>query len=266
MSSLLVPIAISSQLDVTGEERIHAASSVGIGTTRAAYLNITGDLVDGLVGDTGTYQYSIASAASPYVVTVLSGALPTGAGIDSQGLVTYEYSLAGSYSWELEIEDSVGNTRTLADSAVIAPMTMTGDVPDGLVGDDIDEDYVAVGGVLPLTFTVTSGTLPPGLVLNSSTGNIAGEYTTGGTYSWQVTVTDDAGNTAVVSDGAVVTPALAILGFYGDGEIGTPYSDTILGVNGTPPYTAVSIISGSLPPGLSIALDGADINLTGDPE
>ncbi|MFC3322717.1 DUF2460 domain-containing protein [Mesorhizobium cantuariense] len=54
----------------------------------------------------------------------------------------------------------------------------------------------AVGGVLPYTFTVHSGSLPAGITLNSSTGVVSGTPTTVGTSSGIVIrVTDDVGST-----------------------------------------------------------------------
>jgi hypothetical protein len=50
---------------------------------------------------------------------------------------------------------------------------------------------VASGGTAPYTYTVTPGTLPPGLSLSSS-GVLSGTPTTAGTYSFTVTVKDSA--------------------------------------------------------------------------
>lgn len=47
----------------------------------------------------------------------------------------------------------------------------------------------AVGGALPLVFTA-SGTLPPGLAINASTGAITGTPTQAGTYRFIIVATD----------------------------------------------------------------------------
>jgi uncharacterized protein YjdB len=51
-------------------------------------------------------------------------------------------------------------------------------------------------GTAPYTFSVISGTLPPGLAMDSSTGVISGTPTTAGTYTFTVTVRDADGNLA----------------------------------------------------------------------
>ena len=48
------------------------------------------------------------------------------------------------------------------------------------VGMFFSSKLVATGGVPPYTFSIVSGSLPPGLTLNTSTGAITGTPTTAG--------------------------------------------------------------------------------------
>ncbi len=59
----------------------------------------------------------------------------------------------------------------------------------------------ATGGVTPYTWQIISGSLPPGLALNSTTGSISGTPTTVGNSSFSIQVTDNIGvtSTAAVS-------------------------------------------------------------------
>ena len=56
-------------------------------------------------------------------------------------------------------------------------------------------DTVNATGVTPITFTVSSGTLPPGLTLNASTGQITGNPTTAGSYTFTIQATDGRAST-----------------------------------------------------------------------
>lgn len=82
---------------------------------------IAGDLPDGFVGSSGTMQYVVTGGVPPYgPITIISGSLPPGATMDTDGLITYDYTTAGSYGpWVVEVTDSDGNTVTLADTAEV---------------------------------------------------------------------------------------------------------------------------------------------------
>lgn len=67
----------------------------------------------------------------------------------------------------------------------------TNTVPGGEAGLAYSQSVQTFGGTPPYLFSVTAGSLPPGLSLNSSTGLISGVPTTPGSYVFTVTVTDD---------------------------------------------------------------------------
>lgn len=62
---------------------------------------------------------------------------------------------------------------------------------NGTVGIAYSETLNAAGGTSPYSFSLASGSLPPGLSLSSS-GVISGTPTSAGTYTFSVTVTDSA--------------------------------------------------------------------------
>lgn len=72
-------------------------------------------------------------------------------------------------------------------------------IPSGTTGVSYGGFTVsAAGGTEPYTFLEESGSLPPGLTLNASTGAVTGTPTQAGTYSVDLQVTDDAGTIAVL--------------------------------------------------------------------
>lgn len=93
------------------------------------------------------------------------------------------------------------------------PPTLSLACPTGAatVGTPYSGALVVSGGTAPYTFALTSGPLPPGLSLNTSTGMISGTPTTAGSYPYAVKVTDSSGvvATATVSCSiAVSKPAV----------------------------------------------------------
>jgi hypothetical protein len=67
------------------------------------------------------------------------------------------------------------------------------------IGEPYSANPTASGGTAPYTYSITSGTLPPGLVLNASTGAIIGLPRNSGTYAFTITVTDANSTTASVA-------------------------------------------------------------------
>jgi hypothetical protein len=67
--------------------------------------------------------------------------------------------------------------------------------PIYVVGTPYSSFVVVSGGTPPYTFAVTSGSLPTGLSLNASTGEVSGTPSADGPFDFTVTVTDDDGNT-----------------------------------------------------------------------
>lgn len=83
-------------------------------------LVLSGHLPAARIYDTGTYQYGESGGVAPYgSLSVASGALPTGATMNSTGLVTFTYSAAGTFNWSITGMDAVGQSATLPDSLTI---------------------------------------------------------------------------------------------------------------------------------------------------
>lgn len=73
------------------------------------------------------------------------------------------------------------------------PITdITGDTPDETVGVEATGSFVAVGGVSPVSYAVTGGSLPPGVSLDSATGLLSGVPTAAGVGDVEITATDSA--------------------------------------------------------------------------
>jgi arylsulfate sulfotransferase len=129
-----------------------------------------------------------------------------------------------------------------------SPITLGCASSAGTVGTSYSSSLTAGGGVPPYTFSITSGSLPPGLSLTSSTGVIAGVPTTPGTFAFTATVVDSIGTDMASSNcGITISPApMALACPLNSAQEGTPYASALAASGGVPPYT-YSITAGSLP-------------------
>lgn len=64
----------------------------------------------------------------------------------------------------------------------------------GIVGNSYSETITVQNGTAPYVFSVSSGSLPTGTSLNSSTGVISGTTSAAATYTFTIQVVDANGN------------------------------------------------------------------------
>ncbi|MGE3855053.1 MAG: Ig domain-containing protein, partial [Planctomycetota bacterium] len=141
-----------------------------------------------------------------------------------------------------------------------------GPMPDGYVGTGYNVDVDASGGQAPLAFDISAGSLPPGLSIASGTGIISGNPTTPGNYSFTVRVTDNAAKTDTRAYTIAVYAAVTInspaAGALAAGVQNIAYGPVNISASGGKPLLVYSIVSGSLPAGLSINSNSGAISGT----
>src|ERR1700733_14119410 len=138
------------------------------------------------------------------------------------------------------------------------PAITTTSLPDATLNAAYSAPITATGGVPPLAWTLSSGTLPAGLSLGSSktdTVNITGKATTAGGSTFTVTVTDATGasNTSVQFQIVVSSLAFTTTSPLPAGTVNAPYAGVqFAATGGTSPYTFFVANGSNLPPGLTM--------------
>ena len=204
--------------------------------------------------------------------------MPPGLSMNANtGEITGTPSKAGSYQVSIFVTDSIGATLTDSSGNLITknlsiqindPLSITtATLAPGNIGTLYSQPIISTGGTAPYTWSVT-GTLPPGLTLDTISGLISGIPTaTPANPNVSITVTDAAGATFTQALSITIAPAITTLSIkttsIADMKPGVPVSITMQAEGGTLPYKW-SLSAGALPTG-TISLDVNGGNFSGTP-
>ncbi len=180
-------------------------------------------------------------------------------------------SPGGAFTFTIRATDQCGeNTDTSFTVNVTCPVITLNPatLPSGMAGQTYNQPLTQMGGVAPITWSVSAGELPEGLNLDSKTGLLSGAPIVFGTFSFTIQAIDINGCSGVQAYSLVINPPCGTLiitpvpldGMLPNGFVGTNYNQTFTATGGTEPYT-FTLDSGSFPNGLNIV--GAE--LTGTP-
>lgn len=219
--------------------------------------------VNGVVGSPYTYTFAANGFPAP-TYSVFSGVLPPGLSLNgTTGELSGTPTMAGVFGVTIiRASNGAGSINSNSFSITIAgspssPTSFSAASPSiGTSGTPYSYTFAANGFPSP-TFSIASGALPPGLTLNPVTGELSGTPTVSGSFG-PITVNASNGSGTLTSSAFTIQINGAPTAFSaqtpGAGVVGTPYSYTLV-ANGLPApnYT---ILSGSLPPGLTMSALG----------
>ena len=241
-------------------------------TVPAAPAITTASLGAATVGASYSQTLTASGGISPYTWTLASGTLPTcltitqsasGAAITG----TPNASCAGTYTVTFKVTDSGTPTALTATTSALtltinaAPaITFAGALSAGTYNVAYTGSVAATGGAGALTYSISAGSLPTGLMLSASTGAIAGTPTVAGTFPFTVKAADAYGDSNTQAYSLVVSyPALTVNpASLPVGYVGSNYTQTTLSASGGSGtgYTWTLANGNSLPAGLSLSTGG----------
>ncbi len=167
-----------------------------------AVLSITTtSLPAGVVGTAYSQAVVSTGGVTPISWSVVSGNPPTGIQLNTAtGVLAGTPTAVGSQTFTVQVTDSLARMAQQQFTVSIVPVltiTSSGSFT-GSVATLFSSTLGATGGVLPYTWSVSSGALPGVLQLNASTGAITGTPTAAGTTNVDLKVTDSGGQTATL--------------------------------------------------------------------
>jgi hypothetical protein len=200
----------------------------------------------------------------PYLWTLVSGSLPAGLSLSASGRISGTPTVFGTFTFGVRVTDSVGTPAVASFTLTILPdveplrVLSSGELTPGRTGIDYSHQLLFAGGRPPVTWSIATGSLPPGLSLTTTGelgGRIWGRPRQVGTFNFTARVTDTE-TTSAFSSQLTIVITLGPLGVVDTGNLssgrtGVDYSYQLLGTGGTQPYTW-AVEGGVLPPGLQL--------------
>ncbi len=116
-------------------------------------------------------------------------------------------SHVGALSITIGAQSNSASLSGLGVAAGVAPAISSGTPSAGTVGQAYNFSFAATG-TTPITWSLVSGSLPPGLTLNASTGAVTGTPTSAGTFAFTISASNVAG-LVNLSTAISVAPAIS---------------------------------------------------------
>ncbi|MEP7337100.1 MAG: putative Ig domain-containing protein [Acidobacteriota bacterium] len=259
--SLMRPVNLASVPDASGGN----GSDIGaVETQCASVTTMPASLPAALIGVAYTQDLTATGGTPPITFSVIIGSLPPGLTLNQDGTWSGAPTTLGTYNFTVLTQDAVGcgggnhnySITVICPTVSLTPATLP-TAPAGM----FYSQQLSVTPASGFSFSLTSGTLPMGILLSPS-GLLSGTPTQSGTFNFRVTVAS--GSCSGFRDYSLVVACISVAvtpASLPGGSVGTAYNQT---VSGSPSGTySYSVTSGALPAGLSLnATTGA---LTGTP-
>lgn len=249
----------NSQFGYTGEQA-HTGTSTSTTATpldKPVFTDTT------LQNATQGVSYSDGVKATNATSFTLISGMPSGLGLNTNnGDVTGTPNQSGSFTVTIDANNSSGSTRAFVPLTVNPPAPVWVDqtlastaVLGSQYNDGVNAEY-ATG------YSVSAGSLPPGISLNTSTGSVTGTPTQEGVFDGTIQASNVTGTISTAFE-ITVTSGLQAPTFTddtldGDLRVGIAYSDSVSATDAD----SFSFV-GTQPTGLTVDNSG---NVTGTPE
>ncbi|HWB84179.1 MAG TPA: putative Ig domain-containing protein [Bryobacteraceae bacterium] len=234
-------------------------------TVAAGLVIVTAPVLPGAdAGSPYSQTLQAAGGLAPYLWSVTAGSLPAGLVFGADGKLAGTSTGSGAFTFTVQATDAKSNRTTKQFTLNVSPplAITTSTLPGASAGAAYQQTLAASGGSPPYNWSVSTGSLPPGLILDDASGTISGTPTSTGTVQFTVALTDSVGvavkkqfSIAVAQGPSITTASLP------NATVGQAYSAKLAASGGQSPYSW-SITSGALPAGLALNASAGSIGGT----
>jgi hypothetical protein len=262
-------VELSDQNPPTASWCVPASAQREFSITILQGLNINQNALNPKVTATNapySFQLTTQGGSASQIWSVVSGALPAGITLGSNGVISGTPTATGDYTFKIQVTDGSRTDAETYSLSVVDPLKLSPAPPTSAeVGVAFQYTPATTGGRPGYTFA-TDGSLPAGLAFDATTGAITGKPTIPGTYAFKLIVTDSLGLTQTADVHLAVAGKLLITKRPLKGaKVGKAYKVTLLAQGGVLPrkWNLLGGRPGFLPQGMK--LNGRSGVISGTP-
>ena len=233
----------SFTIQATDSNQATASKQFALTINTGIVITTASPLPQGTVGVNYSQTLSATGGSGTYTWAVSVGSLPGGLTLNATtGLISGQPTTAIAANFTIKATDTNQDTASkqfaLTVNAAIV-ITTASPLPQGTVGVNYSQALAATGGSGTYTWSVSAGSLPGGLTLNSTTGLISGQPTTAIAANFTIQATDTNQATASKQFALTVNPAIVITTSspLPAGTVNVNYSQTVAATGGSGTYT-----------------------------
>ena len=203
----------------------------------------------------------LATGSTPITWYVSSGSLPNGLTLNpNTGVISGTPTQTGTFNFQIYAQNSVGDSyKNLSIEAGLAlGIITTSPIRSGIINTTYANFQFEAAGVdssYPVTWALSGGTgLPQGMSFNTTTGVLSGTPSQGGTFNFNITVTNGSVNSQSNFVLFIGTPPTITTSSLTSGKVEVPYYSATIQATGTAPFNWS--LSGNVPQGMTINSSG----------
>lgn len=194
------------------------ANTISFNITLPPIPVVTASTFTGTVGT--AFSNNLVATNSPTSYTQTGGALPPGLSMNSSGIITGTPTSAGPYTIIVTATNAGGTSDAVTISFAISNIpvpVITGDTSlTAFLNSTYSYPVIATNS--PTSYTLASGSLPPGLSLNATTGIISGiTSNTAASYPFTITAGNAGGTSTAANFTITITTAPSEIDVQGNG-------------------------------------------------
>lgn len=235
------------------------AGSFTVETAPSSLEILTLTLPPAVVSEAYSHQLEVRGATNPFW-SIVSGDPGPGLSLSPAGVLAGIPSRAGNAAFRVQVSDGAQGSATRDLVLSVVPegglRLVASALPRAAVGAPYGAQLAATGGTPPYAFLIVSGA--PGWLSLRSDGALGGTPDAVGVHSLEISVADSAGGFSggtLRLEVVASTPVAVRSSALPKGVVDFPYEARLQAEGGQPPYRW-SVISGTLPAGLQLGLDG----------